>query len=137
MIGQLNHRDTEAPRKHIQGLTVAAALMILFGLAEIATGFTHNFIGVVSTSLGVIATVMGVTLGAFYFLAGVLVLTRRRWAAITAIVLLAADVLGRVGMVVTGLFPVDSFVQTFSIIVGTVIAALFAIYIWSRRKAFN
>ena len=111
--------------------------MILFGLAEIATGFSHNFIGQVSTSTASLSTILGVTLGAFYILAGLLLLTMRRTAAYIAIVLLCADVLGRVGMVLAGLYPVDSFKQTFAIVVGTLIAAFFAIYIGVRMKTFK
>ena len=36
------------------GITIVAILMILFGLAEIVTGFTHNFFGV-STTLGALS----------------------------------------------------------------------------------
>jgi hypothetical protein len=119
------------------GILIVAVLMILFGLAEVATGFTHNFIGQVSTSTAGLSTILGVTLGAFYFLAGLLVLTMRRTAAYIAIVLLCGDVLGRVGMVLAGLYPVDSFKQSFAILVGTAIAIFFAIYIALRLKAFK
>jgi hypothetical protein len=119
------------------GILIVAVLMILFGLAEVATGFTHNFIGQVSTSAASLSTILGVMLGAFYFLAGLLLLTTRRTAAYIAIVLLCGDVLGRVGMVLAGLYPVDSFKQTFAIVVGTLIAAFFAIYIAVRMMVFK
>jgi hypothetical protein len=61
----------------------------------------------------------------------------RRAAACIAIVLLCGDVFGRVGMVLAGLYPVDSFKQTFAIVVGTLIAVFFAIYIAVRMKAFK
>jgi hypothetical protein len=119
------------------GILIVAVLMILFGLAEVATGFTHNFIGQVSTSTASLSTILGVTLGAFYFFAGLLLLTMRRTAAYIAIVLLCGDVLGRVGMVLAGLYPVDSFKQTFAIVVGTLIAVFFAFYITVRMKTFK
>ena len=119
------------------GILIVSVLMILFGLAEVATGFTHNFIGQVSTSTVSLSTILGVTLGAFYFLAGLLLLPMRRTAAYIAIVLLCGDVLGRVGMVLAGLYPVDSFKQTFAIVVGTLIAAFFAIYIAMRLMVFK
>ncbi|MGD0752097.1 MAG: hypothetical protein ABSA23_11885 [Anaerolineales bacterium] len=119
------------------GILIVAILMILFGLAEVATGFTHNFIGQVSTSTASLSTILGVALGAFYFLGGLFLLTMRRAAACIAIVLLCGDVFGRVGMVLAGLYPVDSFKQTFAIVVGTLIAVFFAIYIAVRMKAFK
>ena len=111
--------------------------MILFGLAEVGTGITHNFIGVVSTSEANVSTYLGVALGLFYFTGGVLILTKRKWAALTAIVFLCADVIGRIGMVVAGLYPGNSFQQTFAIVVGTAIAAFFAIYIGLKLKCFE
>lgn len=116
------------------GILIVAILMILFGLAEVGTGFSHSFIGEVSTSANSLATLLGVALGLFYFAGGLLLLAMRRWAAITAIVLLCGDVLGRVGMVAAGLYPVDSFKQSFAIAVGTLIAVFFAIYIAVRMK---
>jgi hypothetical protein len=119
------------------GILIVSILMILFGLAEVATGLTHNFIGILSTSAATLSTYLGVALGAFYFLGGFLLLTMRRWAALTAIVLLCGDVLGRVAMIVTGLYPLDSFKQSFAIFVGTAIAIFFAIYIPLRMKVFK
>jgi hypothetical protein len=111
--------------------------MILFGAAEVATGFTHNFIGQVSTTENILSTWLGVALGLFYAIGGMLILTKRKGAAIAAIVLLCGDVLGRVGMVVTGLYPVNTFKQTFAIVVGTAIALFFAIYIGLKLKYFG
>jgi hypothetical protein len=119
------------------GILIVAVLMILFGAAEVATGFTHNFIGQVSTTENILSTWLGVALGLFYAIGGMLILTKRKGAAIAAIVLLCGDVLGRVGMVVTGLYPVNTFKQTFAIVVGTAIALFFAIYIGLKLKYFG
>jgi hypothetical protein len=120
-----------------RGLLIAAVVMIIFGLAEVATGFTHNFIGLVSTTQVSLATYIGVALGLFYFTAGLLILTKRKWAAVTAIVLLCGDVIGRTAMVLTGLYPVNSFSQTFAIVIGTAIAAFFAVYIVLKLNYFS
>ena len=64
-------------------------------------------------------------LGLFYAISGLLILTNRKWAALAAIVLLCGDVIGRAGMILAGLYPVNTFKQTFAIVVGTAIAALF------------
>jgi len=119
------------------GILIVAVLMILFGAAEVATGFTHNFIGQVSTTETTLSTWLGVALGLFYAVGGLLILTNRKWAAITAIVLLCGDVLGRVGMVLAGLYPLNSFKQTFAIVVGTAIALFFAIYVALKLKYFE
>ena len=129
------HKTTGAARQ--QGLTVIAILMILFGLAEVFTGFTHRFVGLV-TAQASFATYLGVALGVCYFTAGLLILTRsKRWAAILAIILLCADVVGRIVMILWGLYPVNSFLQTFAIVIGTSLAAFFAIYVALKLKFFR
>ena len=117
------------------GITVVALLMILFGLAEVVTGFTHNFLGI-STAQVDIFTYSAIALGVFYVAAGLLILTMKRIAAALAIVLLCADIIGRVALVVTGLYPTDTFKQSFAIIAGTAIAAIFAIYIGLKWSSF-
>jgi hypothetical protein len=114
-------------RSRPRGIIVVVFLMILFGLAEVVTGFTHQFFGV--------TTANGAT--SAYAAAGLLVLIMRKWAATLAIVCLAVDVVGRVAMVFTGLYPVDSPAQTFAIITGTAIVVAFAIYILSKWRAFE
>ena len=115
---------------------VVALLMILFGLAEVVTAFTHNFFGV-TTSRATIFTISAVAIGAFYVAAGLLILTMKKWAASIAIVLLAADIVGRIALVAAGLYPLDSFEQNFAIVMGTAIAALFAIYIGWKWNSFR
>ncbi len=117
------------------GITIIAALMIIFGLAEIATGFTHNFFGI-STANTLTSTIVAVIIGGFYLVAGLLILTMRRLAAEIAIVLLIADIVGRIGLVVVGFYPINSTEQDSSIIIGTAIAAIFAAYIWLKLKLF-
>lgn len=127
------------PNTHINrplGITISGCLMILFGLAEVVTGFTHNFFGI-NTSSAALFTYSGALIGAMYSIAGAVILTMKRRAAILAIILLIADVLGRVALTITGLYPTDSFKNTSAIIIGTLIAALFAIYIGMRIKSFK
>jgi hypothetical protein len=110
--------------------------MILFGLAEIVTGITDSFLNVISatpTSTYIWASIL---IGSFYSVAGLLVLTMRKWAAKLAIVLLIADVIGRFAMVETGLFPFSG-IDAVSIVAGTAIAAAFAIYIWTKINVFQ
>lgn len=119
-----------------RGIIIVAFLMILFGLAEVVTGFTHNFFGI-TTSRVTIVTYSAATIGAFYVVAGLLILTMQKWAAALAIVLLGADIIGRVALVVVGLYPTDSLMNILSIIAGTVLAVIFAIYIGWKWKSFR
>ena len=123
-------------RSRPRGIIVVAFLMILFGLAEVVTGFTHQFFGVMMAN-GATSAYAGASIGVLYAAAGLLVLIMRKWAATLAIACLAADVVGRVAMVFTGLYPVDSPAQTFAIVTGTAIVVAFAIYILSSWRAFE
>jgi hypothetical protein len=111
-----------------RGIVVAALLMVTFGTAEVTTGFTHNFVGI-SAAMGTTSAYIGAAIGVLYATAGLLVLSMKRRAAALAIVLLIADIIGRISMVVTGLYPVESLKQTLAIIFGTSIVAAFAVYI--------
>jgi hypothetical protein len=123
-------------RRRPLDITIIASLMIAFGLAEIVTGFTHNFLGL-HTAEGAASAYIGAIIGALYAAAGFLILTMSQHRAIFAIVLLAIVVAGRIAMVVTGFYPVGTFRQTAAIVLGTSIAAGFAIYIGIRRSTFR
>jgi hypothetical protein len=128
-------RDRSEHSRRRLGHTIVAALMIAFGVAEIVTGVTHEFAGVVTTHARA-ATWAGVAIGALYVGAGVLVLTRRRRAAALAVLALAGDVAGRAAMVAAGLYPMHSARQAFAIALGTAIVIAFAIYITATRRSF-
>jgi hypothetical protein len=118
------------------GLVVVSVLMVLFGLAEVVTGFTHSFFGI-NTSTAAFFTYSAAAIGVFYAAAGVLTLAMRKPAAAIAIALLIIDVIGRLALVATGFYPTDTLRNTFSIIAGTAIVILFAIYIGWKWKAFQ
>ncbi len=63
--------------------------MILFGLAEVATGFTHNFLGLITTTNGALATYGAAGIGALYAVGGLLILTARKWGESLALLCLA------------------------------------------------
>lgn len=119
-----------------KGIIIVVDLMILFGIAEVVTSFTHNFLGV-ATSSGSMFTYLAAAIGVFYIAAGALILTLKKWAAALAITLLGADIIGRVFLVLTGFYPTDSFKPTFAIIAGTAIAGIFAVYIGLKWKSFK
>jgi hypothetical protein len=119
------------------GITVVAVLMIVFGLAEVVTAFTHNFLGIISTANSSLTTYVAAGIGALYAFAGLLTLTMRKRAAALALFCLVAVGVGRVSMVLTGLYPIDSFIQVVSIVIGTALAVIFAFYIGSRWNIFT
>jgi len=118
------------------GIAIVAILMILFGLVEVVTSFSHEFFGI-HTSAVSLFTYSAAAIGLFYVVAGLLILTMQKWAAGLAIVLLIADILGRIALVAAGLYPLDSPEQTFAIIAGTAIAAIFAVYIGLKWHTFR
>jgi hypothetical protein len=118
------------------GFIVAAAFTVIAGLAEVVTGFTHNFFGITTSSVSVF-TYSSAVIGLCYLAAGLLILTMRRWAAALALVLLGADIVGRLVLVFTGLYPTDSLKNTLSVIAGTVLVALVALYVVWKRKSFR
>jgi len=104
------------------GIVFVAVLMILFGLAEVVTGLRHHFSGIF-TSQSAIFTWAAAAIGTLYIAGGLLILTLRRRAARLAILCLVADIVGRLVLVMTGLYPTNSFKQIVAIGLGTVIAA--------------
>jgi len=118
------------------GVLVVAFLMVIFGLAEVVTGFRHEFFGLHTAQVGVF-TYAAAAIGLFYVVGGLLLLLMKKWAAALAFVLLCADIVGRIALVLAGLYPLDSAVQTFAIIAGTAIAVLFAVYIVGKWATFR
>ncbi len=118
-----------------RGIAVAALLMIVSGLAEIVTAFTHHFFGILTAEIAA-STNSAAAIGALYIAAGVFILTMRKWAAALALLCLILDIAGRVALVVLGLFPLDSVEQVIAIVAGTLIAGSFAIYIVFRWNLF-
>jgi hypothetical protein len=134
-IDMKNRTDGASILKRPISLMIVALLLILFGLAEVATAFRHNFFGISTSSL-TLFTYSAVAIGLFYVVAGLLILTMKKRAAALAIVLLIADILGRIALVATGLYPLNSSEQIFAMIVGTALAAIFAAYVWWKRRSF-
>ena len=121
---------------HRFGIATVAFLMTLFGLAEIVTSFTHNFFGV-STTRGAFSAYANAGVGALYAVAGVLILSMKKRYVAIALGCLALDVVGRIALVVTGFFPINTFRQTGAMVAGTTIVIIFAAYIGSKWKQFS
>jgi hypothetical protein len=122
--------------KHPRDIVIVSGLMIIFGSAEVTTAITHNFFGV-TTSEGTASAYVGVVIGLLYIAAGVLILPMKRQTSALAIAFLLADVIGRVAMIVTGLYRLESVKQTVAIILGTLIVVVFAVYIRLRWDSFR
>ena len=112
---------------------IIAILMIIFGLAEVITGFRHEFFGLV-TSEENFTTIVGVILGLSYFFAGITLLIYKRWSLNITIVLLLIDISGRLLMMITGMYPMDSVFQASGIIIGTLIATSFLVIVVLKRR---
>ena len=61
-------------RRLPRAMLLISALMVLFGLAEVVTSFTHSFFGL-STSQTMLSTVIGAALGICYLASGLLLFT--------------------------------------------------------------
>lgn len=120
------------PFKHWD-FKLIAILAIVFGAAEIVTGFKHEFFGIVIQA-GYLSTIAGATLGLIYVISGIVLYTGNKKMIDLSILLFAIIVFGRIFMVLAGLFPTDTPTQVISIVIGTSIAALFGIYVHWRIK---
>lgn len=118
------------------GIIIAGVLMIVFGIAEVATGFTGHFLGGISVTTSTEYTIAAAAAGSCYSLAGVFILTMRKWGAGLGIIFLCAELLGRVYLVSTGLYPFSGTDES-AVIAGSIIAVLFALYIGLRWNKFR
>jgi hypothetical protein len=118
------------------GITIVGLLLVLFGLAEVTTAFSHDFFGIKTSAVNA-ATWLSALIGVLHAAAGVLVLTMKRRAAAVALLLLAAVIVGRAALVASGLYPTDSAENTLAIIAGTTIVAVFAVYIALKWRSFS
>jgi hypothetical protein len=118
------------------GITIIAALMILFGVAEVFTGLFHGHSIGVSPDHSTVFAYEGLAIGALYVIGGSLLLTGKKWAAGLAEVCLAADVVGRVHLVLTGIYPFVGLAAV-AVVIGTAIAICFGIYIGLKWRFFR
>jgi len=110
--------------------------MIIFGIAEVATGFTGRFLGGISVTTSTEYTIAAAATGSCYSLAGLFILTMRKWGAALGIAFLCAELLGRIYLVSSGLYPISGTDES-AVIAGSMIAVLFALYIGLRWKRFK
>lgn len=116
------------------GLILVSLLMIIFGLAEIVTGFTGNFVNLLTLTPNAISTYSAVIIGIIYAVGGLLLITMKKQNAEYALICLYAVIAGRVLLVLTGIYPLNSSLQVVGIIVGTGLAIIFALYVRAKLK---
>ena len=119
-----------------KGIVVAGLLMVIFGIAEVATGFTGRFFGGISVTTSTEYTVAAAASGACYSLAGLSVLTMRKLGAGLSILFICAELLGRIYLVSAGLYPLSGIDES-SFIAGSIIALIFILFIGLRWKSFR
>jgi hypothetical protein len=118
------------------GITVVATLMILFGVAEVFTGLFLGYSIGVSAANNTVFALEGAAIGALYIIGGFLLLTGKKWAASLAELCLVADVVGRVHLALTGVYPFAG-IAAVAVVSGTAIAIFFAIYIGLKWRFFR
>jgi hypothetical protein len=119
-----------------RGVVIVATLMVIFGMAEVITAFTGRFLGGISVTTSSEYTIAAAATGSCYSLAGIFVLTMKRWGAGLGIVFLCAELIGRLYLVSTGLYPLSG-PDEGAFVAGSIIAALFALYIGLRWHRFG
>ena len=113
---------------------IVAVLMVVFGIAEVITGVAHDFFGLV-TAADAFTTIVGVGLGLCYVAGGILLLWFTRSTVLAAVLLLLVDILGRIAMTLSGMYPVNTPKQAIGIVGGTLVALVFAgIAFWKYRR---
>ena len=94
------------------GITAVAIFAIIVGIGEMIVGFTGNFLGILSTPL--MPPSSTIIIGLLYILGGLSFLTMRKRGAALGMIFVAAELLGRVHFVATGISPDGVFGRRFS-----------------------
>ena len=116
------------------GIVAAGVFAIVAGLGEIMVGVTGNFLGILSKSLE--PSAVTALVGACYMLGGVFILTSTKWGAALGMALIAAEILGRIYLVATGVAP-STGPDAIKIAVGAAIALALIGYVASQWRQFR
>lgn len=116
------------------GIVIAGVFAIVAGLGEIAVGVEGNYLGILSKPLEPSVAVAFV--GACYSLGGVFILTLRKWGAALGMAFIAAEILGRVYLVATGVAP-STGADAIKIAVGAAIALGLIGFVASQWRHFR
>jgi hypothetical protein len=116
------------------GVVAAGVFAIVAGLGEITAGVTGNYLGILSKPLE--PSAMTALVGACYSLGGAFILTSTKWAAALGMALIAAEILGRIYLVATGVAPASG-PDAIKIAVGAAIALALIGYVASQWRRFR
>lgn len=107
---------------------------IASGINEVVVGLTGNFLGILSKAIQ--PSFSTAVVGAFYSLAGVSLLTMKKWGARLSVVFLSAEILGRIYLVLTGIAPSRG-EDAVKILIGGVIALALIVYVGFQWRKFE
>ena len=116
------------------GIVAAGVFAIVAGFGEIIVGVTGNYLGILSKPLE--SSAVTALVGACYALGGVFILTSKKWGAALGTALIAAEILGRIYLVATGVAP-NSGPDAIKIAVGAAIALALIGYVASQWRRFH
>jgi hypothetical protein len=116
------------------GIVVVGVFAIVAGLGEIIVGVKGNYLGILSKPLELSAVTALV--GACYSLGGVFILTLRKWGAALGMALIAAEILGRIYLVATGVAP-STGPDAIKIAAGAAVALALIGYVASQWRRFH
>jgi hypothetical protein len=115
------------------GIVLISIFAIVSGINEVVVGLT-GFLGILSKAIP--PSVATVVVGAFYSVAGVSLLTMKKWGAVLGIVFLSAEILGRIYLVLTGIAPSKGG-DAVKILIGGLIALALIVYVGFQWKKFD
>ena len=107
---------------------------IVSGINEVVVGVRGNFLDILSKDLP--PSFATAVVGAFYSLAGLSLLTLKKWGAVLGIVFLSAEILGRIYLVMAGIAPSKGG-DAAKISTGGLIALALIIYVGFHWKTFD
>ena len=116
------------------GILAAGVFAIVAGLGEIIVGVTGNYLGILSKPLE--PSAVTALVGACYSLGGAFILTLTKWGAALGMVFVAAEILGRIYLVATGVAP-STGPDAIKIAIGTAIALALIGYVASQWRLFR
>ncbi|MDA9506949.1 hypothetical protein XI09_20430 [Bradyrhizobium sp. CCBAU 11386] len=116
------------------GIVAAGVFAIVAGLGEIIVGVKGNYLGILSKPME--PSAVTALVGACYSLSGVFILTLRKWGVALGMALIAAEILGRIYLVATGVAP-STGPDAIKIAVGAAIALALIGYVAARWRRFH
>jgi hypothetical protein len=115
-------------------IVLISIFAIASGMNEVVVGLTGNFLGILSKAIP--PSSAAVVVGAFYNLAGLSLLTMKKWGAVLGTVFLSAEILGRIYLVVAGIAPSKGG-DAVKILIGGLIALALLVYVGFQWKKFD